>query len=290
MAEAENNAIIVDGNQIAAKLNRATKLQVTELMERTQQKIGLAIIQVGDDASSGIYVAHKLKAAEQIGIIAHHHHLDAADVAEERIAELIISCNTDPAIHGIIVQLPLPSGFAEWKLLNLIDPRKDVDGLTATSIGSYLQQVSELRPCASMAIAAIKQAYNLDFKGLNATVIGSSLLTGQPIAQYLLQQQATVTLCHIATADLARHIRHADIVVSAIGKPGVIQSEWLKPGVIAFDIGTNRQPDGRVIGDLDFATAAAVASHITPCPGGIGPITVACLLKNTIQAAIDLLD
>jgi methylenetetrahydrofolate dehydrogenase (NADP+)/methenyltetrahydrofolate cyclohydrolase len=269
---------------VAEKIKTEVQQAVSARLERGQVAPGLAVILVGDDPASHAYVGHKQKGCESVGIISSCFHLPAHS-KETEIAERIEACNRDPNIHGILLQLPLPPGINSDNLLELIDPKKDVDGFHPYNMGRLAQRRPLLRPCTPWGVIQLLNAANIDLAGKSAVVVGASNIVGRPMALELLLAKCTVTVCHRFTRDLAEQVAHADILVVGIGNPNIIQSKWIKPGAVVIDVGFNRLEDGRIVGDIDFATAKERASLITPVPGGVGLMTVAMLLANTLEAA-----
>ncbi len=244
---------------------------------------GLATILVGDDPASAVYVANKRKACAEAGIADHHRHLDAG-VPQDEVAALIEECNADPEISGILLQLPVPAPLDGAALTARIAPEKDVDGLTAVSIGRLWQGTLGLRPCTPLGVIELLDGYEVPLQGAEAVVAGRSDLVGKPVAALLLARHATVTICHSRTRDLAAVCARADILVAAVGVPRLLGAEHVKPGAAVIDVGINRTPDG-LVGDVDFDAARERAGWITPVPGGVGPMTIAMLLRNTVSAA-----
>jgi methylenetetrahydrofolate dehydrogenase (NADP+)/methenyltetrahydrofolate cyclohydrolase len=277
-------AKILDGRACAERI----KTQVAKTIEQQRQRgltsPGLAVILVGDDPASVIYVGHKHRACEQVGIKSIVHQLPAS-TNQQTLIELITRCNNDPAIHGILLQLPLPSHIKADDLLELIRPDKDVDGLHPYNLGRLVQRRPILRPCTPYGIMTLLKETRENLAGKNAVVVGASNIVGRPMALELLLAKCTVTICHSNTRDLAKHINNADILVAGIGKPNIIKSEWIKSGSIVIDAGTNRLTNGKIVGDINFELAKTNAAWITPVPGGVGPMTVATLLENTLFAA-----
>lgn len=276
-------AQIIDGKAIAAKIRAALKAKIAELQPIKKQPPGLAVILVGSDPASQIYVTHKRQACQQVGINSFAYDLPETTSQEELLA-LIEQLNQDPAIHGILVQLPLPKQIDSNLMLESIKPNKDVDGFHPYNLGRLAQKRPLLRPCTPYGIIHLLDHTKIPLQGKNAVMVGASNIVGRPMALELLLRDCTVTICHRQTRDLATHIKHADILIAAIGNPGVIQSNWIKPGAIVIDVGMNRLPDGRLVGDIDFETAKEIAGWITPVPGGVGPMTVAMLMQNTFFA------
>ena len=276
-------ATIIDGRAIAERVRADVARDVAALTERTGQRPGLATILVGDDPASAIYVANKRKACAEAGIADHHQHL-AADVTQEEVAAVIEDCNRDPDVSGILLQLPVPEGLTGAALTGLISPEKDVDGLTPISAGRLAQSTPGLRPCTPLGVIELLDSYDVPLQGAEAVVVGRSDLVGKPVAALLLQRHATVTICHSRTRDLAGVCSRADVLVAAVGKPELVGGDYVKPGAVVIDVGINRTTEG-LRGDVEFDAAAERARLITPVPGGVGPMTIAMLLRNTVTAA-----
>jgi methylenetetrahydrofolate dehydrogenase (NADP+) / methenyltetrahydrofolate cyclohydrolase len=276
-------ATIIDGRAVAARLRADVAREVAVLSERTGAPPALATILVGDDPASRIYVASKRKACAEAGIGDHHRHL-GADASQHDVAALIEDCNRDPEISGILLQLPVPAGLQGAALTALIAPEKDVDGLTPISAGRLVQGTPGLKPCTPLGVIELLDSYDVLLEGAEAVVVGRSDLVGKPLAALLLQRNATVTICHSRTRDLVAVCARADVLVAAVGIPRLIDGEHVKPGAAVIDVGMNRSPEG-LRGDVDFDAAAQRAGLITPVPGGVGPMTIAMLLRNTVTAA-----
>jgi methylenetetrahydrofolate dehydrogenase (NADP+) / methenyltetrahydrofolate cyclohydrolase len=249
-----------------------------------QVRPGLATVLVGDDAASAVYVRMKHKACEAAGLLSVGIEMPGTTTQAELLAQ-VDELNARDDIHGILVQLPLPDGLDENEVIERLKPEKDVDGLHPISQGKLLAGTPGPRPCTPAGVIRLLDEVGVDPKGKRAVVVGRSLLVGKPIALLLLERHATVTMCHSRTADLAREVGEADILVAAIGKPRAIPGEWIKPGATVIDVGVNRTDDG-LVGDVDYESAVKRAAHITPVPGGVGPMTIAMLLSNTVDAAI----
>jgi methylenetetrahydrofolate dehydrogenase (NADP+)/methenyltetrahydrofolate cyclohydrolase len=244
---------------------------------------GLATVLVGDDPASHVYVGNKIKACEEVGIRSFHHGLDAG-VAQDELLALVETLNADDDVDGILVQMPLPDTIDQDAVVATIDPAKDVDGLTATSAGLLAQGRAGLVPCTPLGVMELLREADVEVTGAGAVVVGRSILVGRPMAALLTNASATVTVCHSRTADLAAVCRGADILIAAVGSPRMVQGDWVKPGATVIDVGINRTDDG-LVGDVDFGPAAELAGAITPVPGGVGPMTIAMLLRNTLRAA-----
>lgn len=276
-------AQLIDGKKIAANLRREIADKVNQRKQQGLRLPGLAVILVGSDPASEVYVAHKRKDCEEVGFISLSHDLPA-DTTQEDLLALIDQLNDDPTVDGILVQLPLPAHLDSSQLLERIRPDKDVDGFHPYNIGRLAQRVPLLRPCTPLGIIRLLKSTGVSPYGLNATVVGASNIVGRPMALELLLAGCTTTVAHRFTNDLEEHVRRSDLVVVAVGKPGLVKGEWIKPGAIVIDVGINRMEDGRLRGDVDFDVAAERAAWITPVPGGVGPMTRACLLENTLTA------
>lgn len=282
-------AQLIDGKAIAAKLRQEIAQRVTERLEQGQRAPGLAVILVGTDPASQVYVSHKRKDCEEVGFVSRAYDLPT-QTTQDDLLQLIDNLNADDQIDGILVQLPLPAHLDSGPLLERIRPDKDVDGFHPYNIGRLAQRMPLLRPCTPKGIMTLLQSTGADLYGLHAVVVGASNIVGRPMALELLLAGCTVTVTHRFTKDLASHVAQADIVVVAVGKPGLVKGEWIKPGAIVIDVGINRQDDGKLVGDVTFEAAAERASWITPVPGGVGPMTRAGLLENTLHAAEHLHD
>ena len=276
-------AHIIDGNALAQELRQSFKARVEALADRGQRP-GLAVVLVGEDAASQVYVRNKVNACQAIGI--HSEKITyAAAVDPAEVLKKIAQLNADPAIHGILVQLPLPKHFDETAVLEAIAPAKDVDGFRAENVGALAQGNPRFIPCTPYGVMKFLADAGIDLKGKEAVILGRSNIVGKPMAMLLMQASATVTICHSQTRDLAFHTRRADILVAALGKARFVTAEMVKPGAVVIDVGINRLPDGKLCGDVDFAGCLEVAGQITPVPGGVGPMTITMLLANTIEAA-----
>ncbi|WP_296128322.1 bifunctional methylenetetrahydrofolate dehydrogenase/methenyltetrahydrofolate cyclohydrolase FolD [Pseudomonas sp. Ga0074129] len=282
-------AQLIDGKAIAASLRQQIAQRVTERRQQGQRAPGLAVILVGSDPASQVYVSHKRKDCEEVGFLSQAYDLPANTEQAELMA-LIDRLNEDPAIDGILVQLPLPAHLDASLLLERIRPDKDVDGFHPYNIGRLAQRMPLLRPCTPKGIMTLLQSTGADLYGMHAVVVGASNIVGRPMAMELLLAGCTVTVTHRFTKDLPMHVGQADIVVVAAGKTGLVKGEWIKEGAIVIDVGINRQDDGKLIGDVVYETALPRAGWITPVPGGVGPMTRACLLENTLHAAEHLHD
>ncbi|MBD9484449.1 bifunctional methylenetetrahydrofolate dehydrogenase/methenyltetrahydrofolate cyclohydrolase FolD [Pseudomonas sp. PDM14] len=277
-------AQLIDGKAIAASLRQQIAQRVAERRQQGQRAPGLAVILVGSDPASEVYVSHKRKDCEEVGFVSVAHDLPASTTQGELLG-LIDQLNRDSAIDGILVQLPLPAHLDASQLLERISPDKDVDGFHPFNVGRLSQRMPLLRSCTPKGIMTLLASTGTDLHGQHAVIVGASNIVGRPMALELLLAGCTVTVTHRFTKDLQGHVAQADIVVAAAGKPGLVKGEWIKPGAIVIDVGINRQADGKLVGDVEFAVAAERAGWITPVPGGVGPMTRACLLENTLYAA-----
>jgi methylenetetrahydrofolate dehydrogenase (NADP+) / methenyltetrahydrofolate cyclohydrolase len=276
-------ATIIDGKAVAARVRAEVAAGVSALVAETGAPPGLATVLVGEDPASAIYIANKQKASAEVGIEGRDHRL-AADVSQDEVAELLGSLNEDPAVSGILLQLPVPAHLDGDALTALIDPGKDVDGLTPLSAGALAQGRPGLRPCTPSGVIELLDAYDVSLEGAEAVVVGRSLLVGRPLVFLLLERNATVTVCHSRTRELPAVCARADVLVAAVGSPRLLGADAVRPGAAVIDVGINRLEDG-LVGDVDFEAASQRAGLITPVPGGVGPMTIACLLRNTLQAA-----
>ena len=282
-------AYVIDGKAIAAKVRSDVAADVARLKSQHGLAPGLAVVLVGEDPASKVYVRNKAAQTVEVGMQSFEHKL-AEDTPEQVVLDLVAKLNADPNVNGILVQMPLPKHMDSNKVLELIDPLKDVDGFHPMNVGRLSIGERALAPCTPVGSIILARSVKHDLSGLNAVVVGRSNIVGKPMAQLLLRENCTVTIAHSRTKDLPDVVRAADLVVAAIGKPEFVKGDWIKPGAIVIDVGINRilKPDGKgkIVGDVDFAEAVKVAGAITPVPGGVGPMTIACLLKNTVEAAI----
>jgi methylenetetrahydrofolate dehydrogenase (NADP+)/methenyltetrahydrofolate cyclohydrolase len=274
-------ARIIDGKAVAAALRAKLARQVATLPFRP----GLAVVLVGDDPASAIYVRAKDRAANAVGIAARTVRLPA-DTSEEALITHIARLNADPSMDGILVQLPLPPQIASQAVVEAVDPDKDVDGFHPLNIGRLASGYPCLVPCTPTGVMKLLAEAGVALEGAHALVIGRSTIVGRPMGMLLLAGHATVTVVHTRTRDLAAECRRADIIVAAAGRPQLVRGDWIAPGATVIDVGVNRLPDGRLVGDVAFAEAVEIAGAITPVPGGVGPMTIACLLENTVTAAL----
>jgi len=276
-------AIILDGKVVRDAVLEDLKAKVRGLGPGDKVP-GLAVVLVGEDPASKVYVGSKVKACGALGYYSEEHRLPT-NTSQEELLGLVKRLNDDPKVHGILVQLPLPSHLRQDPIIEAIDPAKDVDGLHPLNAGYLVMGRKTLTPCTPTGVMEILRHYRLPVEGKKAVVIGRSILVGKPMAQLLLAANATVTVCHSKTPDIAAVAREADILVAAIGKAGFVGPSMVKPGSVVVDVGINRTPAGKLVGDVDFETVEKVASAITPVPGGVGPMTIAMLMKNTFQAS-----
>lgn len=276
-------AQILDGNALGQKLRAGFKQRAEELATQGMRP-GLAVILVGEDPASQVYVRNKVNACAQAGFYSEKHTYPP-DVAPKTVFDKIAELNSDPRIHGILVQLPLPKHFDADAILDAIAPEKDVDGFRAENVGALMQGQPCFIPCTPYGAMKFFEEAGISLKGKEAVVVGRSNIVGKPMAMLLMHAGATVTVCHSQTRDLKAHCQRADILVAAIGKPRMITGDMVKPGAVVIDVGINRLPDGKLCGDVDFESAKEVASFITPVPGGVGPMTITMLLANTLESA-----
>ncbi|ERK11556.1 bifunctional methylenetetrahydrofolate dehydrogenase/methenyltetrahydrofolate cyclohydrolase FolD [Serratia fonticola] len=282
-------AKIIDGKTIAQQVRNEVAEQVKQRLAVGKRAPGLAVVLVGENPASQIYVASKRKACEEVGFISRSYDLPTSTTEPELLA-LIDKLNADKEIDGILVQLPLPAGIDNVKVLERISPDKDVDGFHPYNVGRLCQRAPKLRPCTPRGIVTLLERYNIDTYGLNAVVVGASNIVGRPMSMELLLAGCTTTVTHRFTKNLRHHVENADLLIVAVGKPGFIPGDWIKPGAIVIDVGINRLESGKVVGDVDFEAASERAAFITPVPGGVGPMTVATLIQNTLQACEEFHD
>ena len=278
-----NNAKIIDGKALSAKIREDLKSKASKFETDNGRKVGLAVVLAGDNAASQVYVRNKIIACEEIGIKSFAYYLPS-NVTQDKLLELIAELNADKSVDGILVQLPLPRGLDENYILSQIDPKKDVDGFHAINAGNLLLGNACLAACTPSGIIELIKSTGVDIAGKNAVVIGRSNIVGKPVALLLLQNNATVTICHSKTANLKEIAKSADILVVAIGKKEFVTEDMVKDGAIVIDVGMNRF-DGKLYGDVNFAECTEKAAYITPVPGGVGPMTITMLMSNTVKAA-----
>jgi len=276
--------MIIDGKAIAAKVRAEVAQAVKDIQQRAGVTPGLALIRVGNDPASEVYVRGKAKACQETGMAGFEHILPET-TSEIELLALVRKLNVDPHVHGVLVQLPLPKHISPDEVLDTLAPQKDVDGFGPRNAGALFTGRKGLRPCTPLGIMRLLDEAKTPLSGARALVVGRSNIVGKPVAMLLLERHATVTLAHSRTADLAGVVAAADVVVAAVGKPEMIRGDWVKPGSTVIDVGINRNAAGKLIGDVEFVKAAERARAITPVPGGVGPMTIAYLLSNTIQAA-----
>lgn len=278
------SARIIDGNAIAASIRETIQHQVNTRLEAGKRAPGLAVVLVGDNAASSVYVRMKRRDCAEVGFVSQDYDLPA-DTSEAALLELVDTLNANPDTHGILVQLPLPDHIDEQAVIERIDPAKDVDGFHPQNVGRLVLRLPGLRSCTPHGVMTLLRHTDTDLEGAKAVVIGQSNIVGRPMALELLNARCTVTICHSRTRNLKAEVESADIVVAAVGRPAFVPGDWIKPGATVIDVGINRMDDGRLVGDVDYANAAERAAWITPVPGGVGPLTRATLLENTLQAA-----
>ena len=277
-------AVVLDGRAVAARVQQAVAARANEFAARHGRRPGLAVVQVGQDPASSVYVRNKRKASLEVGIESFAHDLPAA-TGEAQLLDLVKRLNRDERVDGILVQLPLGKGVDTNRVMDSIDPAKDVDGFHPVNTGLLAQKRPRLRPCTPFGVIRLASEYGMALRGMRATVVGASNIVGRPMALELLLAGATVTVCHTGTRDLRAEVERAELLVAAVGKAGFIPGEWIRPGAAVFDVGINRTASGKLVGDVDYDRAAQRAGWITPVPGGLGPMTIAMLLSNAVDAA-----
>jgi methylenetetrahydrofolate dehydrogenase (NADP+)/methenyltetrahydrofolate cyclohydrolase len=275
----------IDGVLIAKHIRQHVALQVEAITSSGRRAPGLAVVLVGSDAASHVYVDKKRKACEEVGFVSKSYDLPAT-TSQQSLLDIIDQLNVDDEIDGILVQLPLPAGLNKEQILERINPNKDVDGFHPYNIGRLAQRIPALRPCTPKGIMSLIESTKRPIKGLDAVIVGASNIVGRPMFMELLLAGCTVTSCHKFTQDLKSHVQRADLLVVAVGKSNFIPGEWIKLGAIVIDVGINRNPDGTLGGDVEYAGASQRAGWITPVPGGVGPMTVASLIENTLEAYV----
>jgi len=280
-------ARLIDGRALAGTVKGAVRAQIGALAARGGRRPGLAVVRVGDDPASAVYVRGKRRACEEVGVLSLAYDLPGT-TSEVQLLALIDALNHDARVDGILVQLPLPEQIGRTAVIERIVPAKDVDGFHPYNIGRLAQRIPVMRPCTPYGVIRLLESIGAPFKGQNAVVVGASNIVGRPMSLELLLTGATATVCHRFTVDLREHVSRADILIVAAGKPGLIPGEWVRPGCIVIDVGMNRLPEGHLVGDVGFAAARERAAWITPVPGGVGPMTVAMLMHNTLEAALRL--
>jgi methylenetetrahydrofolate dehydrogenase (NADP+) / methenyltetrahydrofolate cyclohydrolase len=278
------SARVIDGKAVAAAVRQEVASGVAEFQREHGRAPGLATVLIGEDEASAVYVGSKHRACEEVGMRSIGHTLPA-DTSQEDAVALIERLNADPEVSGILCQLPVPGHLDGPELTNRIIPEKDIDGLTVESAGRLAIGMVGLRPCTPLGVMRLLQEAGADLDGAEAVILGRSNLFGKPMGRLLVEADATMTICHSHTRDLAAACRRADVLIAAVGRPKLVQRDWIKPGATVIDVGITRTEDG-LVGDVDFDAAMEVASAVTPVPGGVGPMTIACLLQNTLQAAV----
>jgi methylenetetrahydrofolate dehydrogenase (NADP+)/methenyltetrahydrofolate cyclohydrolase len=278
------SAIVMDGKAVAAKVRAEVAIRAREFAGKFGRRPGLAVVQVGQDPASSVYVRNKRRSSIEAEIESIAHDLPETTTQGE-ILDMVHALNRNPRVDGILVQLPLPKGIDTNVVMDAVDPAKDVDGFHPINTGLLAQKRPQLRPCTPFGVIRLAAEYGIHLTGLRATVVGASNIVGRPMALELLLARSTVTVCHTGTRDLKAEVERADVVVAAVGKAGFVHGEWIKPGAAVFDVGINRTADGKLVGDVEYDKAAARAGWITPVPGGLGPMTIAMLLSNAVDAA-----
>ena len=277
-------ATIIDGKAFAAKVREGVASEVTGLKAEHGIVPGLAVVLVGEDPASQVYVRNKDRAATEAGFAVDTIRLPAT-TSQAELEATVERLNADESVHGVLVQLPLPEGLDADRVVDLLDPKKDVDGLSPKSVAALVMDREGLVPCTPAGCIEILDRHGFELEGKHVVIVGRSMLVGKPLATLALRRHATVTICHSRTQDLGAHCRQADVLVAAVGRARLVQGDWVKPGAAVLDVGINRGEDGKLVGDVDFEAARENAAAITPVPGGIGPMTIAMLLKNTLIAA-----
>lgn len=278
-------AQLIDGKRIAGIVKAEVRSEVEAALARGLRRPGLAVVMVGDNSASAIYVRNKRRACEESGVLSIAHDLPQS-TSERELLTLIDELNGDPRIDGILVQLPLPDQIRQAPVIDRIDPAKDVDGFHPYNLGRLAQRNPLIRPCTPYGVIRMLDGVGLSVRGLDAVVVGASNIVGRPMSLELLLMGATTTVCHRFTRNLEEQVRRAEVLVVAVGRPGLIRGEWIREGAIVVDVGMNRLPDGHLVGDVEFEAARERASWITPVPGGVGPMTVAMLMRNTLEASL----
>ena len=280
---AKMTANIIDGKSIAKKIRSEIKDRVESIIDNDGQVPGLAVIQVGQDPASSVYVRNKRMACKEVGMNSFNYDLEV-DISEDQLLKLIKELNENDEVTGILVQLPLPEHINETIVIESIDPKKDVDGFHPYTIGRLMQRIPLLRPCTAIGVITMLEEIGIDAMGKHVVIVGASNLVGRPLNLEFLLKGATTTVCHKYTENLRSHVEQADILAVAVGKADFIPGDWIKEGAVVFDVGINRDENGKLTGDVDFSSAKERASWISPVPGGVGPMTVAMLIKNTLLA------
>jgi methylenetetrahydrofolate dehydrogenase (NADP+)/methenyltetrahydrofolate cyclohydrolase len=279
---------IIDGKALSQKIEQGL-LEDVKMIKNHGVTPGLGVILVGSDPASKVYVGHKRKACERVGIYSTVHEMPE-DMSQEKILETITMMNNNPNLHGILVQLPLPKHIDTTKVIEAVDPHKDVDGFHPYNVGRVVAGLDGFIPCTPYGVMEMLKEYNIDPKGMDACIVGASDIVGKPMAALMLNAFATVDICHIHTKDLSAHTKRADIVIVGVGKAGLISEDMVKEGAIVIDIGINRIENGKLVGDVDYPQVSSKCSYITPVPGGVGPMTIAMLLSNTVKSAKGSID
>jgi methylenetetrahydrofolate dehydrogenase (NADP+)/methenyltetrahydrofolate cyclohydrolase len=280
---------LIDGKSLSKKVRDSVRAEVERLKKEKNIVPGLAVVIVGDDPASHAYVSMKERACKEVGFYSIAHKMPKS-ITQEEIIKIITMMNNNPHIHGILVQLPLPPHIDTNKILEVIDPKKDVDGFHAYNVGRMVTNLDSFVACTPLGVMKMFKEYNINLEGMDVVVVGASNIVGKPMASLLLNKNATVTITHIYTKDLASYTRRADIVIVGVGVPNLIKEDMVKDGAIIIDIGINRLEDGLLVGDVDFENVSPKCSYITPVPGGVGPMTIAMLLSNTLKASKDFGD
>lgn len=280
----KQGAVVLDGKATAASERKKTALRAAAFAARFGRKPGLAVVQVGEDPASTVYVRNKRRSCVEVGIESFAHDLPAT-TSETQLLALVKRLNEDERVDGILIQMPLPKGLNADHIMDAVDPAKDADGFHPTNTGLLAQKRPRLRPCTPYGVIRLAEVYGIGLKGAQAVVVGASNIVGRPMALELLLARATVTVCHTGTRDVRAEVERAEVVVVAVGRPEFVPGEWIRPGAAVFDVGINRGADGKLVGDVGYAAAAERAGWITPVPGGLGPMTIAMLLSNTVDAA-----
>ena len=278
------SAIVMDGKAVAAKVRAEVAIRAREFAGKFGRRPGLAVVQVGQDPASSVYVRNKRRSSIEAEIESIAHDLPETTTQAE-LLDLVHALNRNPRVDGILVQLPLPKSIDTNVVMDAVDPAKDVDGFHPVNTGLLAQKRPQLRPCTPFGVIRLAAEYGIALTGLRATVVGASNIVGRPMALELLLARSTVTVCHTGTRDLKGEVERADVVVAAVGKAGFVPGDWIKPGAAVFDVGINRTADGKLVGDVEYEKAAVRAGWITPVPGGLGPMTIAMLLSNAVDAA-----
>jgi len=282
--EEKSAAVILDGKATAAKERQKAAVRAGAFAAKFGRKPGLAVVQVGEDPASTVYVRNKRKSCVEVGIESFAHDLPVT-TSEAELLALVQRLNADDRVDGILVQMPLPKAINSDRIMDAVDPAKDADGFHPTNTGLLAQKRPRLRPCTPYGVIRLAETYGIELKGKRAVVVGASNIVGRPMALELLLARATVTVCHTGTRDVQAEVERAEVVVAAVGKPDFVPGEWIRPGAAVFDVGINRLPSGKLVGDVGYTAAAERAGWITPVPGGLGPMTIAMLLSNTVDAA-----